>query len=331
MRFSLLLSVLVLACGSSSPKPAAPVEAAPPVASAPPEPAPAPPAPPAPPAIPEAPPPVPAGPPRPHVAKALAYLPADTQAVVGLDVARIAGTPLGDKFREALLSAKLPAACETLTSAQFGHVVLGIGPSGKVVAVSDGKLAERAMFACVEAGMKAKGGKAQRKTVRGRTYYYATGTTEDNGWITFLKPGFLIANSEAALTEALDAKAGKVSGDLAALSAQVDHGRMVWMAATVPVASLAELGVPADVAAGPIALRASLDMATDTQIDVVLGGASPEVAAAVAKVLRTLAAQLPVPPAAIGLQIGVHGSDIHAIAQLDASLTRTVIDAIKMK
>ncbi|MBC7973643.1 MAG: hypothetical protein H7138_01570, partial [Myxococcales bacterium] len=49
------------------------------------------------------------------------------------------------------------------------------------------------------------------------------------------------------------------------------------------------------------------------------------------KALRRLAAQLPVPPAAIGLQLGVHGSEIHAIAQLDANVTRTVIDAIKMK
>src|SRR5436190_2958069 len=148
-----LLPLLALACGSSSPKPAAPAEPAPVAATPPPapEPAPAKPAAPEPPPIPEAPPPTPAGPPKPHVSKALAFLPADAQAVIGFDVPRIAGTPLGDKFRQAFLGASLPKPCESLSAAQLGNIVLGVAAGGKVVGVSDGKLPERGMVACIEA------------------------------------------------------------------------------------------------------------------------------------------------------------------------------------
>jgi hypothetical protein len=335
MKFSLVLSSLVLACSSSSSKPAQPAQPAP-VASAPPAAAPAAtPAPPELPPIPEAPPPAKPGAPRPHVARALAYLPADAQVVIGADLPRIASTPLGDKVREAILGINKPAACETLSAAQFGNVVLGANGSGKVLFVLDGKLDERATLACFEAAVKAKGATLQTKTLAGRKVYYATGSAADNGWVTWTKNGVVLASSEAALTEALDPNAPKVAGDLAALVAGADHGRMVWVAGIVPAAGLAAAGISADMAKGPVSIRAGIDIATDTDVDVVIGCSTPAVAASVGDAVRALIAPMRNSPGAApllaGLRLGVHGSEIHATARLDASITRKLIDAVNVK
>jgi hypothetical protein len=338
MRFFPLLSALALACGSSSSKPAAPAPvAAPPpaapVADAEPPPATAP-APELPP-IPEAPPPAQPGAPRPHVVKAMAYMPADTQVVIGVDVPRVAGTPLGDKLRASLLSGKLPAPCGALSAAQFGNVVIGTNGTGKVVVVFDGKLAERAAIACLDAGVKEKGAKAQTKIVAGRKVYYVTGSSDDNGWITWTKGGILLASSEAALTDALDPRTATLGGELAALTAQTDHGRMVWAAGVVSPASLAALGAPAGSVSGPLPLRAGLDIAADTDVDVVLGGSTPAGAAAMAEGLRALLAPMRSAPSTAplfaGLRLGVHGSDVHVTARLDADITRKLIDAVNVK
>jgi hypothetical protein len=338
MRFFSLLSALALACGSSSSKPAAPAAAPPPAAAPAAEAEPPPPARPAEPElppIPEAPPPVQPAAPRPYVVKAMAYLPADTQVVIGVDVPRVAGTPLGDKLRAALLSDKVPAACEALSAAQFGNVVIGTNGSGKVVVVIDGKLAERTAIACLEAGVKAKGAKAQSKTVAGRKVHYVTGSTDDNGWITWTNGGIVMASSEAALKDALDPKTAKLGGDLAALTAQTDHGRMVWAAGVVSPASLAAIGAPAGAVPGPLALRAGVDIAADTDVDLVLGGSTPAGAAAMADALRALLAPMRSAPSTAplfaGLRLGVHGSDVHVTARLDADITRKLIDAVNIK
>jgi hypothetical protein len=338
MRFSLVLTALALACGGGAAKPVAPA-APPPVASAPPaEPQPAPaakPAAPELPPIPEAPPPAKAGPPRPHVARALAFLPPETQAVIGFDVPRIAGTPIGAKLRQVFMGAQLPPACEALTAGQFGNVVVGAVVNGKVVIVVDGKLPEPAMVACVEAGVKTKGGKAESKVVGGRKFHYVAGSSDDNGWITWTKTAVVMANSEAALTQAVDPKAAKLAGELAALATQVDHGRMLWAAGIVPPTSLAAIGLSADVLGGPVSVRATLEMAADTDIDVVLGCASPAAATSVGNALKAIVEPIRsapnTAPLVAGLRLGVHGNEVHATARIDADLTRKLLDMLGMK
>jgi hypothetical protein len=337
MRFSLALFALALACGSSSSKSTEPSEPAPvpPPATAepaaPPQPAP----PPALPPIPEAPPPAKPGAPRPYVAKAMAYLPADTQVLIGIDVPRIASTPLGDKLREALVGAQMPAPCASLDATKFGNVVFAANGSGKVVVVFDGKIAERAMVACADAAVKAKDAKLETKNLGGRKVYYVSGGPQDNGWITWTKTGIIMASSEAALTEALAPKSPKLGGDLAALSMQVDHARMVWGVSTVPVAALAALGVAADKITGSLAVRGSIDIAAETDVDVVIGLATPGEAAAMGDVVRALLAPLRsapnVAPLLAGLRLGVHGNDVHLMARLDADVTRKLIEAVNVK
>jgi hypothetical protein len=333
MRFSLALFALALACGSSSSKPAEPAPPPPPAESAPPaEPAPAPAA--ELPPIPEAPPPTKPSAPRPHVAKALAFLPGDAQVLIGIDVPRIASTPLGAKVREAIVGAQLPASCANLRADQLGNVVLGANNSGKAVVVFDGKIAERAAMACIEAAMKTKGAKLESKTVAGRKVYFVTGSSADSGWITWTKAGIVLASSEAALNEALTPSAPKLGGDLAALSAQVDHSHMVWGVSSVPSAALGAFGVPPGKFTGALAVRGTVDIATETDVDVVIGLASPAEATALGDVVRALVAQLRATPTAApllaGLRLGVHGSDVHVIAKLDADLTRQVIEQLNV-
>jgi membrane-associated phospholipid phosphatase len=183
--------------------------------------------------------------------------------------------------------------------------------------------------------VKAKGAKAQTKMVAGRKVHYVTGSADDNGWITWIKGGVVLASSEAALADALDPKTAKLGGDLAALAAQTDHGRMVWAAGVVSPAALAALGAPSGSVAQPLALRAGVDIAADTDVDIVLGGSTPSGAAALADGLRALLAPMRsapnTAPLFAGLRLGVHGSDVHVTARLDADITRRLIDAVNIK
>jgi hypothetical protein len=191
------------------------------------------------------------------------------------------------------------------------------------------------MVACVEAGVKTKGAKAETKMVGGRKFHYVAGSSDDNGWITWTKTAVVMANSEAALTAAVDPKAAKLSGDLAALSTQVDHGRMVWGAGIVPAASLAALGISADAIGGPVSVRVTLDMAADTDIDVVLGCASPAAATSMGNALKAIVGPIRSAPSTApllaGLRLGVHGSEVHATARIDADLTRKLIEMLNLK
>lgn len=335
--YRVLPALVVAACGarSPSPAPAAPTLAPAPVAQAP-APAPPPPAPPAPaPALPEAPPPVPAGAPRPHVTKAMSYIPARAKFVVGLDAAAVARTPVGDKLRAAFAGPEIPAPCQALTAAQLGHIVFGATGDGSIV-IFDGNLGERAMSACARATAKVHGGKLESKTIRGRKASHIAGSAQDNGWIAWLPAGgFVLASSEAALTEALDPKAAKVGGDLAQLVAQVDQSRMLWAAGVVPADAIPAMGLPAGIVTGAVSLRAAIDLASATELDVVLGFTTAGEAGRVAEVIRQLAAKLrsspDLAPFAADVRLGIFDRSLHVMARFDADITHKLIDAIHAK
>jgi hypothetical protein len=76
-------------------------------------------------------------------------------------------------------------------------------------------------------------------------------------------------------------------------------------------------------------------MANDTDIDLVLGCVSPAAATSLANAVRPLVGQLRsapnTAPLVAGLKLGVHGSEVHATARLDAELTRKLIEALNVK
>jgi hypothetical protein len=266
----------------------------------------------------------------------LKLLPADVELVLGIDVPRIATTPLGVKLRSAFTGEQVPAACQALSAAQFGNLVLGALHEGGAVATLDGKLPEAKLKPCLDEAAKAHGGKVETKTVAGRKTLHIAGSDKDNGWLTWQRAGAgaILASSEAALASALDPKTAKLGGDLAAIVGQADQARMIWLAAMVPPDMIAKAGLPAGTINGPVSVRAGIDVAGDTQIDVVLGFASADEAAAVANATRALVGKLrqsDIGPLLAGLQLGVFGNTLHLVGKLDAQLTNSVIDAIKVK
>jgi hypothetical protein len=317
------------ACGGSTTPPAQPApvpdETAGPVAPAEPaEPAePAMPPEPPPPAIAQAPAPTePAGPAKPHVAKALAQLPVSTQFVVGIDGARFATTPIGARLVQLALGADLPPPCAKLNLGDVGNVVLGAG-SGDVVIVADGKIAEKSVTGCLEA----KGGKLTKKKIKGRTVHHGGG---DEAWITWTKAGTpIVASGEAVMTAVLDAKSPKASAALATLAGRADHGKLMWIVATVPTDQLAALGLPIGGATGDITVRAWFEHATTGTVDVVATFASAEDATRAEQQLRGMLEPMQGNPqmGALlkGTQLSAHGADLHAVVQLDEATMQEII------
>jgi hypothetical protein len=278
-----------------------------------------------------APPPAAPGPTKPHVAKALALIPDFAQVIIGIDVPRVATTALGAHLTAALLKEDVPAPCQKLTAAQFGNLVMGWGEDG-VVAVADGKVTEKQLVPCVEAAVKAKGGKLASKKIAGRTVRFREGDDND-AWLTWTKAGQpLLAHSEAAVASALDPKAPKVKADLATFTGQADHGRMVWGAGVFHAAELAEAGVPPGMVSGDVTVRGWAEMGTETELDVVFGFASPEEATKIDQQVRAMIEPMRSSPdmekMLAGLQLGVHGSELHAVIKLDAATTQQILDGM---
>lgn len=335
-----LSSLVLAACGASAAQKPAPAPA--PVPPAAPSPAavaeaPKPPAPPpALPALPEAPPPAGSVAQRPHVAKALAYLPERTKLVLGIDVPRLAHTPLGDKLRGSFAGPDIPAPCQKLTAGQFGNLVFGAIGDGGMVAALDGKLDERSLRPCLDAAAKAKGGKLETKAIQGRKAYYISGSAQDNGWGTWPRGGgMLLASGEAPLTEALDPKAKKLGSELAKLVAKVDQSHMVWAAAIVPADALAGLGLAGGALTGPVAMRFTLDTTTETEVDMVVELATADDATRAATALRQLVDILrkatDTAPFVRDVRLGVYDRALHVIAKLDAAATQKLMTAINAK
>jgi hypothetical protein len=245
-RFLPLALGALFACGgSATPPPAEPAplpdQTARPVEPAEPDEPAEPPPPPLPP-IAQAPAPVePSGPAKAHVAKALAFLPDGTKVIAGLDVVRLAPTPIGAKLISQFGSGNLPASCDKLRAADFGNLVIG-GGHGTIVAVADGKLVEKTAVTCLADGQKVRDRALTTTRIKGRTVYHADG---EDGWYTWTKAKVAIAaNDEAAITGVLDPKAKKVGGAMAALTKLADHGRAAWVVATTSADELAGIGRP---------------------------------------------------------------------------------------
>lgn len=338
----LVTTLASAACGGSS-KPATPVAplpdenaAAEPTRGEPADPGdpaqgePAEPAPPPPPPFAEAPPPAAPGAPKAHVAKALAIIPQGPTILIGADIPRLATTPFGDKVIAALAKGDVPPSCKRITPAHFGNIVIGAG-GGEMVGVADGKLPERTAITCIEDALKQQGGaKLEQKKIKGHTVRFATGDDTNNGWAAWLKGVPVLGSSEMAITGALDPKAVKLKGgDLAALAARADQGHMLWGVMKLPVDQLAAMGMPTDLS-GDVTVRGWVDIGTETDIDLVFGFASPEEAAKMNEQIRMMLTPMRAAPDVEkflgGLQLGVHGSELHAVLHLDAAATQALVD-----
>jgi hypothetical protein len=143
----------------------------------------------------------------------------------------------------------------------------------------------------------------------------------------------LLATTEPAVTAALDPKAAKISADLVAHTNKADHGRMVWVAGVMSNAEMSQLGMPPGTLKGGATVRAWVDLGTETDIDVVIGFESAEEAKAFDQHVRQMIApmsQIPdVAKMLPGLQLGVHGSELHIVAKLDQATTEQFVNELK--
>lgn len=209
----------------------------------------------------------------------LGAVPASATAVVSIDVARVAGSPLVERAVEKLLLQdaelstrwqRLREECKLDVVATVKHVVLALGPApaagsgggAPVLMVVTGKLAEAELAACVRSLVGKGGGTLSAKTAEGRTLYQAK---EGNRsvWFGFGRADTVVLGSqEAFVTEALGS--GKKVGenpDLATYMALADQKESVWAAGQVAPELAERLLRPAAGAlkAGPRGFIVSLD------------------------------------------------------------------------
>ena len=116
----------------------------------------------------------------------LAAVPATAQVVIGIDVAKLAASPVVARTAEQLLLrepalaegwAHVTDACKIDVLHQVKHVVLALGPatttagSGAVLAVATGTLSEPDLATCVRTMVGKGGGALTMKNVAGRSLY----------------------------------------------------------------------------------------------------------------------------------------------------------------
>jgi hypothetical protein len=293
--------------------------------------------------LPEAPPSVPSAP-QPQVVRALARLPADSRFVIGIDMPRIANGALGGLLRASFAkqAPTLPASCASLSVTQLGQVVAaGAAKGGQtgeaLVGFLDRALKERVVIPCVKDVMKSKGGELKSKRVLGHTAHFATGTPDDNAWITWTKDGTpVLAAGEAWLAATLDPKAAKIAPALADLASRADHGRMIWAAAEITPDDARGWGLPEDLVAAPVAVRAAADLTDEIEVDVVAAFKTADEANRVAALLRAQIGQLRRDPtarsllSAIRLRLGVHGTEVRVMAHPDAETTAVLLKILKL-
>jgi hypothetical protein len=291
----------------------------------------------------EDPPPPPPSAPRPHVLRALAQIPADARFVAGVDVPRLAKGALGELMRGAFskLMSSAPPACSSLGPASFGEVVAaGSGEGGKTggaIVVFPGRgFQERQTVSCLRDVMKRKGGALERKQASGRTVYFATGTPDDNGWLTWTQAGDpILAGSEAWLTATLDPQARKLAPALAELASRADHGRMIWAAAEIRPDHLRAWGLPDGLIASPVAVRAGVDATVELDLELLVTCRSAAEAQALGAQLHARIAQVRQDPQLAALvkdaRLSVYGAELRATLHLDSLMTSALAGAVHLK
>lgn len=286
------------------------------------------------PAVPAAPPPPPdvapwvAPPPRPDVVEVLKQVPQAATFVAGLDVARMSRGALASRFRSmmALAVAFAPPSCAALSVDHFDRVVAaGVGTKGEHVVFLGPALEERVAGACLATATMKKNNVSivQRKEL-GTTVYTSTGPGAGDDALAWTpRSGPIIADRQDWVLATLDPLAPKATPELVALASSADHGRMVWLAAQVDVADLADFPMPPNTVTGPFTLRVGIDLDDTADVDLDLVFSSTADATHAADYLRGELDQAWLEAPEVGDQtharIGVHGTEVRMVLHVDAT------------
>lgn len=175
----------------------------------------------------------------------LASVPATAEAVLGADVAKLAGSPVIDRAVDQLLRRNpglserwqhLEGGCKIDLGKQIRRVMLALGPhsgpdpgTGPVIMVVVGSIAEADLKDCVAKLVGGGGGTVTGKAVFGRTLYLAKDGNRTM-YFAYSRPDTIVlGSSEAYVTEALGAgKKAPDNPDLTRWLALVNQRSAVW-------------------------------------------------------------------------------------------------------
>lgn len=220
---------------------------------------------------------VPSGPP-PELT-GLAVVPADVEAIVGADLAKLSDSPVIDRvveqlMRDATLSERwqrLKQDCKIDVGKQIKRVMLALGPhaggrpgTGPVLMVATGSLPEADLKDCVTKLVGTGGGTVTGKVVLGRTLYFAKDGTRTM-YFAYSRPDTIVlAADEAYVTEALGTgKKAPDNPELTAWRKLVNENSPLWAVGRTDARirdGLVQL-TEGKVSAGPVAFAASADLA----------------------------------------------------------------------
>ena len=223
----------------------------------------------------------------------LAAGPSTAEAVIAIDVARIADSPIVGRaidqlmMRDADLAARwqrLQGSCKIDLAKQIKHVMLALGRktgetgSGPVLMVATGSVAETDLVACVRAMVGDGHGELTVSTAGGRTLYEA----KDGNRTMFFAYGrpdtIVLGSNQMWVTDALGT--GKKALDNPELEAWIDLADQhapAWGVGRLDDSVRKGLvhATAGAVTAGPIAIVASLDASAGAKVDVGAVMASP--------------------------------------------------------
>lgn len=226
----------------------------------------------------------------------LAAVPATAEAVVGIDVAKLAGSPVVERVTELLLRnavlaerwQQLRDRCKLDLAKQVKRVLLAIGPhagpapgTGPVIMVVTGAIPETDLKDCVTKLVGNGGGSVTGKPLAGRTLYLAKDGNRAM-YFAYGRPDTIVLGAdEAYVTEALSTgKKAPDNPDLARWLARVDQKAAVWAVGRTDQRvrdGLARLTAdrPTKLSSGPIAFTATAELASGATLDLGAVMASP--------------------------------------------------------
>ena len=216
----------------------------------------------------------------------LAAVPATAQVVIGVDVGKLAGSPIVERAVEQLLLrdpqlaaswAHVRDGCALDLPRQIKHVMLALGPPGQgavgagpVLMVATGTLAEPDLAGCLRTLVGKGGGALTAKTVVGRSIYQVRDGNRTMHFAFSRPDTVVLGTSEAWVTEALGAgPKAPSSAELTGWLALTDQTAPVWAVGRVDdrVRSGLVGASGGKLTAGPRAIAFALDPSTGAKVD----------------------------------------------------------------
>lgn len=228
-------------------------------------------------------------------------IPGDAQAVVGIDVAKLAESELVRRGLRALLVAdpaldskirELLAACAIEPDEDLVSVLVATGESpAHAIMVVHGALDETKLAGCVGDAVRAGGGRLEQVTLAGRGAFGSHPVQGQSVWFAFAAPETVVASTDRAWLEAALGSGPKLSGnkELMAVVERVDRTGALWAAGRVrPEVGKGLLRVTGGAISGPPRFMfAHLHVSDGIQAELASVMASNADAAKTAEIART--------------------------------------------